>query len=220
MSIFGSPRGGRLPLVLIIGIAAAVVVAIIGCFVMLRQGPDAVVRQYLLAADTQDLPTLLTLLPKAQADMLRAQLGGKMPERRSNPQAQQLEIGKAKIMGKRAYVPVKEPAALSGFAYGQPPTTETIVLVKEDRRWKVDLLATISAAEAPGGGMMPGEGGAPGLETVPPGGMEQAPPPGMESPPPPPEEGPAAGAAPSEAPVQSAPARKPAGGGKKKPSGR
>ena len=65
----------------------------------------------------------------------------------------------------------------TGLAYAPSEETLRVALVKEGGRWKVDPVATAAASQEAAGGMAPPmEGGAPGMEAVPPAGMESAPP--------------------------------------------
>jgi hypothetical protein len=192
MSIFRSPRGGRVStrLVLVLVGVPVLLVALVGLFIMRGGGPELAVRQFMLAEAQNDIPTLLTLIPAADAARVRAQLHGQMPPPVKNAQVPEVEIGKAEVHGNNATVQVTEKGpAIPGLTYGPLEQKESIALVKEGGQWKVDLTATEAANQTAPGGQMGGAGG----------GMEQAPPPGVEAVPAP-EAAPSAGSAPGEQP--------------------
>ena len=164
-------RAGRVPLLVIISIAAVVIVTIIGVVVMGGTGPDKVVRQYLVAFQAQDYATLVQLVPKERAEEIEREFQGKYPEPLGNPQMLDLEIGKAEIKGNYARVPVTIKATVR-MGYSSNEDTLRMVLVKEGGKWKVDPDATLAASQGPpeGMGAPPMGGGPPGMETMPPGG--------------------------------------------------
>jgi hypothetical protein len=158
-------RAGRVSAKLIIAIVSAIVLALIvsSYFFLLRSGPEQVVRQYLIAVSSQDVPTMLTLMRSELADKNRAESEGKpFPEPIKNPQIPEMEIGKAEIKGDYAYVPVKLKTGIN-IAYAPSEETLRVALVKEGGQWKVDPLATGQAPPEGMGGM------APPMESLPPG---------------------------------------------------
>ena len=175
MSTHPRPRAGRVSAKLVIALVGAIIVVMGVCayFFLLRQGPEQVVRQYLMAFAMQDIPAMLPLIPSDLAEQLKTELKGEYPEPVKNPQIPEMEIGKAEIKGNYAYVPVKMKTG-TGLAYAPTEQTLRMALVKEGGRWKVDPMATAAASQGPGEemGLPPLEGGAPGMETVPPAGPE------------------------------------------------
>ena len=199
----------------LIVILAIVGVVIIGMAVatylfLLKTGPDQVVRQYVAAEATDDYATMRKLLAKSSVALLPPE--DKMPPKSATPKAKlpEMDIGKATVNGAKATVPVKIKSDAMG-GYGGGDQSLTIVLVKEDGAWKVDLLATVQEEykrRLGGMGGQPGMGGAPDnvsppSSTPPDAGAapQGAPPSDMAAPP--------AGAPAAPAPAPKAKAKKP-----------
>ena len=194
-------------IVLVIAAVLLVGMAVATKKFLFSTGPDQVVRAYLAAQAAEDLPSMRKLLAKSSAALLPPD-DGKTPKAKA-PKAEKLpemEIGKATVKGDKATVPVKVKQETPGGFGGDQAIT--VVLVKEDGQWKVDILGTLQESyksQMQGMGGQPGMGGAPEgavPEGTPPAGTppsEMAPAPGG----PPPA---SAGAPPTEAPPAPAPA--------------
>jgi hypothetical protein len=177
-----SSKGKWTALVLILVVVAA---AVGGWYFFLRATPEKAVRGFLEASDRRDINAMKSHL-SAQSVRLINQFGGKMsPDKmfpRRTGKTPDYVVGKATIQGERATVPVTAamPKEAAPYLGGKSQMEVPFVVIREEGKWKVDLIETSAAMmgaamkemmkgmmSQPGKGGMPGMGGLPGKGPMP-----------------------------------------------------
>lgn len=182
-----------------VGSAIAVLVVLIvlaaGAFaawkyIILPRGPVMAVRTFINASSSNDMEAMKNSLSEGSQAMFQmaAAMGGAGRMNMMGGSGEKMEEGKqftlklGSMESKSAKVLLKPgPEAAGEFNSTSLPETFKdglpIVVVKEDKGWKVDLMGTAAAMAGPmmqemmkrGGGKMPGMGGMPGGPGMPPG---------------------------------------------------
>ena len=145
MKAWSTGRRGAVSKRLILALAVVVVVVVaLGAsayLFLLRPGPEQVVRRYFLAVDSGDVDALRATLTAESA--ARIPPGAKLRKPTATEQPSP-DIGKARVQGDQAVVPVKTKGpVLPGMPMGAGEASEDFVTRKENGQWKVDLLATL-----------------------------------------------------------------------------
>jgi len=177
-----SSKGKWAALVVILVVAVA---AVGGWYFFLRATPEKTVRAFLQASDRRDINAMKSYL-SAQSVRLLNQLGGKMsPDKIFPPRTGKTPdyiVGKATIQGDKATVPVTAPMPKEAARYlaGKSQMDLPFVVIREEGRWKIDLIETAAAMAGaaikemmrgmisqPGKGGLPGMGAKPGIAPPP-----------------------------------------------------
>ncbi len=133
-----SPAG--LIIVVLVVIAAA---AAGGWYFFLRQGPESTVKAYLRASQTNDTAAMQATFSAESVKITAGSSKLGNIEKMAFVNGSAYSVGSARIDGDKATVPVKYKQSANASRSNAPQEVEIpFALVKEDGKWKIDVLGT------------------------------------------------------------------------------